>query len=529
MTRMFWGDRIVEEVLRRYDGVLKSGQPLVIRDEKTASGRVHIGSLRSAALHAVVAEGLAERGIPHTFLFEINDFDPMDGLPSYLDERVYREHLGRQLYKIPAPEPGAKNFAEFYGEEYVGVMRDAGFTPQIYRASELYLSGRMNDAIRRTLERRDVVRKIYKEVSGGERPETWYPLNVVCEQCGKISTTVVTGFDGALVTYECRKNAVAWTEGCGHSGTISPFDGNAKLPWKPEWAAKFLVNGVHFEGGGKDHFTRGGAREVAERISREVFDHEPPYGEANEFFLVGGAKMSSSKGNADSAREISDLLPPHILRLALMRSEINRQINFDASGDTIPLLFDHYDKIASKYWSGEAGDDARVFARCHLPSDTTLLEKRYLPRFSQVAFIIQMSHMDIEKEVASMKGGELTEADRTEIALRSRYARMWLSLYAPSAFRFELQDTLPACTLSEEQRQSMRDVLARFENLAWDDPQAIHTALHEIKTASGLTPQDFFLPIYCAFFGRDSGPKAGWFLSTLKKEFVLKRFEELVK
>src|SRR5690606_15966787 len=110
-----------------------------------------------------------------------------------------------------------------------------------------------------------------------------------------------------------------------------------KLPWKVEWAAKFVARGVHFEGGGKDHYTKGGARQVAEAISRRVFEHEPPYGVFNEFFLVGGKKMSSSKGNAATAVAMADMLPAHILRLLLIKTPINRQLDFDPEGDAIPV------------------------------------------------------------------------------------------------------------------------------------------------------------------------------------------------
>jgi lysyl-tRNA synthetase, class I len=481
-------------------------------------------------LHALVFESLRERNIPATFLFEINDFDPMDGLPSYLDKATFEPHMGKPLYKIPSPNPSASNFAEFYGREYLAVMEEIGFIPRVYRASELYISGKMNTVIRQALERRDIIRKIYKEESGGERPETWYPLNVMCEHCGKLSTTSVTSFDGAQVTYICRENAVDWTKGCGHTGTVSPFDGNAKLPWKVEWAAKFVVNGVHFEGGGKDHYTKGGSRQVSNRICKEVFEYEPPYGVGNEFFLVGGAKMSSSKGAGVSAREIADLLPPHILRLLLIKSDIGRQINFDPEGDAVPVLFDHYDKIASKYWKGEADDDTRVFIKSHLPGDTTLLKERFLPRFSQIAFLVQMAHLDTEHEVAAMKGSPLSDPDRIEVTLREAYAKRWLTTAAPEEFRFVLQTTLPkvAHTISDKQKKALAGAASTLDAISAWNGETIHAALHGLKETSGLSPKDFFTPFYRAFLGKDSGPKLGWFLSTLDQKFVVGRLSELV-
>ncbi len=525
---MFWVDTIAEEVMRRYRGVIDSGVPLVVRDEKTASGKVHVGSLRSASLHAMVADALRTRGVNVDFQFEINDFDPMDGIPSYLDQSEYQKYMGVQLYKIPSPEPGYDNLAELYGQEYVRVLDKIGFGASVYRASELYKSGAMNDVIRKALERRSIVRDIYKRISGSEKKEDWYPFNVVCEQCGNLSATVVTDFDGETVAYTCSPNAVDWATGCGHQGRISPFDGNGKLPWKLDWAAKFVVKGVHFEGGGKDHYTKGGSRQVAEAIAGEVFDHEPPYGVFNEFFLVGGKKMSSSKGNAATAAEMAELLPPHLLRYLLIKSPINRQINFDPEGDAVPVLYDGYDKAGEEYWKGVEDDVTTAFSYSHLPEERVNLPQRFLPRFSQVAFLVQMPHIGLEEEVATMKGEPLTEFDLAELRERSEYARRWLANYADDRFVFTLQDSLPefANTLTDAQRHALHLLADKIEAAGEYDGQTLHELTHAVKEESGLDPKTFFSAIYAVFFGKDSGPKVGWFLSTLEKHFLVTRLRE---
>ncbi len=526
---MFWADKIADEVVRRYQNVIDSGKPIIVRDEKTASGRVHVGSLRSAALHAIVADILNDRGINVEFRFEINDFDPMDGIPSYLDELVYKKYMGHPLYLVPSPVDGYDNFAELYGQEYVEVVNKIGFGAKVYRATELYKSGKMNDAIRLILEKRDLVRKIYKEVSGSEKTEDWYPLNVICEKCGNLSATKVIDFDGETVAYTCTSDSIDWAEGCGHEGRISPFDGNASLPWKPEWAAKFMANGVHFEGGGKDHYTKGGSRQVAEAISDQVLDHKPPYGVFNEFFLVGGKKMSSSKGNAATAKEMTDLLPPHILRLLLLKTPINRQLDFDPQGDAVPVLFDTYDRLAEKTWQGIEDDDAQVFKFSHLPEERKNMHQRFLPRFSQIAFFIQMQHIDLYEEVEKMKGSSLTDEDRKEIDLRTVYAKKWLAEYADDKFIFTLQKSLPeiASTLTEDQKKSLLSFADKLETVDTTNGQIIHELTHEVKKESGLSPKEFFTALYIVFLGKESGPKMGWFLSTLEKDFILSRLREV--
>jgi len=507
---MFWLDRVFEQAGVQLKDKIASGKTLVIRDEKTASGRVHVGSMRALALHAAIAERLQEAGVPHVFKFEINDMDHMDGLPSYLDKAEYEQHMGKPLYAIPSPDGKAKNFAEYFGQEYMEAIKAAGFTPEFYRASELYLSGQMNGPIRMALDRADVVRKIYEEIYGQERPSNWYPLYVVCENCGKLGTTKVTAWDGEKVTYTCHPKAVEWAVGCGHSGAVSPFDGRAKFPWKLDWAAKWLVVGVDIEGGGKDHYSKGGARDVARRISQEVFDYPEPFGVANEFFLIGGAKMSSSKGSGASAKEIVELVPNKIFRLALFSKDINQQINFDPQGDTIPVLYDLYDKLALDYWAGTRDDFARLFEYVH--PGRAVPAPSVLPRFSQVAFMVQMPHMDMYRE--------FPDADRAELDERAKYAKHWLEAYAPEKFVFKLQDTLPevAKNLPDTAKAALK---ALHEFIASQDTmptgEELHTELHKTKE---------FKAIYLAFLGKDSGPKAGWFLSVLERDFVLKRLAE---
>jgi lysyl-tRNA synthetase, class I len=522
---MFWADTIANEMERRYAALLKEGKSIVVRDEKTASGQVHVGSLRSASMHALAADVLKSRGHNVKFLFEINDFDPMDGIPSYLDTETYQKYMGVPLCNIPSPVDGFENFAEYYGQEYVKVLEKIGFGAEVYRASELYRSGRMNEMIKKALERRTLVRDIYFRTSKSEKPEDWYPFNVICEHCGNLSATKITGFDGELVDYTCSSDTIAWAEGCGHSGRMSPYNGNGKFPWKLDWAAKFVAQGVHFEGGGKDHYTKGGSRQVAEAICREIFDHEPPYGIFNEFFLVGGKKMSSSKGNAASAEEMTEILPPHMLRLLLLKTPINRQLDFDPEGDAIPVLFDTYDRLAEKYWSGVRDDDSQVFVFSHLQDERADLPERYLPRFSQVAFLVQMPHMDIYDEVTKMKGSELTDIDVAELDERAHYAKHWLKEYADDKFIFALQESIPelANTLTEAQQSALKLLSDKIESLETIDGQVLHELIHEVKTESGLTPQEFFGAIYAVFLGKDSGPKVGWLLSTLQKDFLIKR------
>jgi lysyl-tRNA synthetase class 1 len=533
---MFWADRIAEDVKKKYAVEITQGTKLIIRDEKTLSGRVHIGSMRGVAIHGLVAELCQEAGIQHEFLFEFNDYDPMDGLPVYLDAALYKEHMGKPLCNVPSPDGKAENYAEYFGQEFAHVIAKAGFVPTYYRSSELYKTGKYNNAIRMSLDKAHVIRDIYKRISGSVRADDWLALSVICEKCGKVGSTKARNWDGSTVEYTCGK-FVEWADGCGHQGRIDPFDGRAKLPWKVEWAAKFMILGVHVEGGGKDHSTRGGSREVAEAICREVFEHEPPLNIPYEFFQVGGKKMSSSKGAGSSSQEIADLLPAELFRFLLIQKEPNKVIEFDPEGETVPILFDNYDSYAKKYFttkhdeSGWEDDFARAYYLAQLPEHRSSITERHLPRFSTVAFISQMPHVDPVKEIEKLQEITLTEDDKKELSHRIEYVRKWVTTLAPDEYRFVIQGTTPEATknFSENQKSALKKLLEYIQQTPTLDGQGLHSAMHDIKESTGIDPKEFFTAIYISILNRTSGPKAGWFLSVLDREFLIKRFEEVVK
>lgn len=534
--RMYWADRIVDDITRRLAPKIAAG-PLIVRDEKTASGQVHVGAARTVAIHGIIAQILKERGVSHTFLYEINNFDAFDALLPYIDHEVYRAHLGKPLFAVPSPQAGFGSFAEYYGGEFMGVIESLGFHPQFYYSYDTYKEGRFDEAIATALEKDELIRDIYRRVSGSDKKDSWLPIMMICEKCGKIATTKAFEWDGKEVAYVCEDTQQkSGAVGCGHHGKSSPFGGRAKLPWKVDWAAKFKVFSVDVEGEGKDLATKGGARDVANHISREVFGYEPPYDVPHEFFLIKGKKMSTSKGNAATAKEMAELLPPHIFRLALLSKEYRQAFNFEPQGDTVPQLFDLYDALAEKKWSGVADDFTRLFDLAHTEGAADArLKERFLPRFSHAVFWMQMPHLRLEEEAEKEKGGFLKKEDLQELHERADYARRWISGYAPEKYVYELQEKIPdaAKRLSPKQKEALQKLLEFVESPgygrdAFNAGRILHERLHAIKNEIDVKPADIFSAIYLVFLGKPYGPKAGWFLSFVKRDFLLKRLSEVI-
>jgi len=124
-----------------------------------------------------------------------------------------------------------------------------------------------------------------------------------------------------------------------------------------------------------------------------------------------------------------------------------------------------------------------------------------------------------------------SEAD-IELALRRlERARNWIEEQAPEYLRFKIAETLPVETkraLSAGQKQGLEMLAA---DLAARDftPVDLHNHVYEIAGKVGIKPSEMFEAIYLVLIGRKSGPRVGNFISALDKEFVVKRFKEIVQ
>lgn len=510
-----------------YENVIEnlSGSQL-INDSKTPSGRVHVGSLRGVLIHDAVFRALKDHGVETRYTYGIDDYDPLDGLPADAGPEI-RQYMGFPLCQVPAPEGStATDLADHYISEFLGIFSELGVGAEIYRMRDVYRSGRFNEAIDQILRRADVVRQVYADVSKAIRPDDWHPFQVVCEQCGKIGTTEVTAYDGQEVTYHCRKHLVKWAEGCGYTGKVSPFDGRGKLPWKLEWTAKWFSFGITIEGAGKDHCTKGGSRDVAEACLKAIFGTRPPLNIPYEFFLVSGAKMSSSRGVGTAAREIAHFLPPEILRFLMINTPPKRTVNFSTDFDYIVKLFNEHDRLVESVVSGKA-QAGQIKTLQIVEVDGT--HTAYHPvGFQLLTALLQLPHLDVEQEIAKRVVGGLSDEDQAILQRRLKAARYWLDTYASESDRVVLQETLPesTSTLSHTQRAFLSLLGIRFPaaSLSDDDYQ---TFVFDTARLTPINQKDAFAAIYRVILDQDKGPKAGSLFAFLARDFLVRRFTEV--
>jgi len=524
---VFWADEIAAS----------SVGPQVVNDSKTPSGTVHVGSLRGPVVVDTIARALRDAQVPVELRYGVDDMDPMDAQALLTPDAIERS-MGVPLSHVPDPAGDCHpSYARHFALVFVDTFDGLGIRPDTYYwMSEIYGSGAMDRYIRSALDAAATIREIYVRVAKVRHPADWHPLFVVCENCGRIGTTIVTGWDGERVHYECRPDLVTWAAGCGHAGDVSPFGGRAKLPYNVDWAAKWDLFGVTIEPAGKDLSTAGGSRDRSDAIAREVFGNEPPRNVPYEFLNLGGRKMSTSKGVGASAQQIVEVIPPEQLRLLFLRPKPNTAIEFDPDGtDAIPRLFDESDRLAAATAGREVRgelppDHERVFAMSLVDPDGDVAAQAaaYRPAFSHLALLEQIPGIDVLERVMAEKAEPLTPRELEILGERRSAARAWLDTYAPERARLTVQhDALPpaAAALDESQRAFLAALASGVEAGDWDG-ETVQTAIFATASALDLPAGRAFIAIYLALLGRPSGPRAGWLLAALDREFVIGRLRE---
>jgi lysyl-tRNA synthetase, class I len=525
-----WADELAQRV--------RGTGPQVVNDSKTPSGTVHVGSLRGPVILDAITRALRAIEIDTTLLYGVDDLDPMDAQSLLTPDAVDHE-MGRPLAHVPDQAGDCHpSYARHHAGIFIETFAGLGINPdRYYWMSDLYALGEVDPYIRIALDRASLVRDIYKRVANVNHPETWHPVSVICPNCGKVGTTIVTKWDGERVYFECREALVTWARGCGQNGWISPFGGNAKLPWNLEWAAQWSLLGVTIEPCGKDLSTAGGSRERSDAIAREVFEREPPINVPYEFLNIGGKKMSTSKGRGAAAHTIAEVLPPEQLRFLFLRHRPNHAIDFDPEGtDQIPRLFDEFDKFAAATAGREVrgelppGHEATFrYSLVDPAADVAGEAAAFRPAFGHLAMLIQVPGVDVVERVEAEKGGPLTDNERAILDQRAQAARAWLETYAPDEARLTIhRDAIPpeAAELDAAQRRFLARLADRASREQPENGDAWQTLIFTVATEEGVPSRKAFEAIYRAFLGRPNGPRAGWLLASLDSAFVVGRATE---
>lgn len=506
---MQWLNTIVETLLARHpegDIVVSSGV--------SPSGTYHLGTLREVLTAEIIAAEVRRRGRTARHLHIVDDLDVFRKVPANID-MAWEQYLGMPLCDVPSPDGiDDKSYADYFLQDLIEATAMMRLDIEIVRAHERYRAGAYVDVIETALEKVDTIKDILRAVSGRELDEQWTPIQVL-EQ-GRIKNRLYRSIDTSQKT-------VAYVGSDGDEAVASYADGHVKLSWRVDWPARWAMLGVHAEPFGRDHATKGGSYDTGKEVVRQVYGAEPPYPVPYHFINRAGEtkKMSKSAGNVITAKELLTILPPEIVWYFLLRSSPDKQLFF-GEGETLLRLFDDFAALQAKPDRTEG--EQQLLELCLLHVDAPVVSN--VP-FSHLVNTYQASLRDPEQTLRTIARSEYAEVVAVQADTIQRelaFIDTWLDRWAPEEMKFALAGQVDKTSFSEAERRLFA-LLAQKVSDAPEDAggEYFHLALYSFKDELGMQPKEMFSALYRLLIAKPNGPRAGWFLSILPRDWLIKR------
>ena len=505
---MKWLNKLIDEVVARHP----KGEVL-IESGISPSGSYHMGYLREILTCDAVLLELRRRGRQARHIHFVDDQDGFRKVPAGLPED-YQKYLGQPLCDMPAPDGSDQSYADYALKPFLESIKKLGADIEVIRSHEKYRQGFFVPAIELVLANIKEARQVLEEVSGRKLGEEWSPIQV--NEGGYLKKRPFLGIDTTAKT-------ISYSDKDGQTRT-TPYDkGQVKMDWRLDWPARWWLLKIDVEPFGRDHATKGGSYDTGKGLMEKVFNAQAPLPVPYEFINRAGEskKMSASTGDGIQISEVTDVLPPEIARYFVFRSPPARTLFFDA--EHISQLIDEFAELLAK---PDKTDEDKQLIELSTNGVEPIISN--IP-FSHLVASYQAALKDPQKTLDILARTEhkpVVESQQEIIKKELAFIDAWLNKWAPDELKFELRQSIDASDFSPEQKNYLSQLADKAQQAPSDaDGEWFHKAVYELKEASGLTPQQIFEPLYLALIGKKAGPRAGWFLSILPRDWLIKRLK----
>lgn len=505
---MQWLNKIVDELIARHpDG------EIIVSSGVSPSGTYHLGTLREVLTAEVIANEVRRRGKNARHLHVVDDLDVFRKVPVNVPAD-FKQYLGRPLCDVPSPDGGEESYADYYLADLAVAAKEMHLSMEVVRAHEKYRAGFFVEAIEVALEQTEKIKKILEDISGHKVDENWSPIQVVEDGYLK---------NRAFVSLDKQAKNLVYKDNDGRETEVSYSKGDVKLNWRVDWPARWWLLGVNAEPFGRDHATKGGSYDTGSAIVKDIFGGEAPLPMPYNFINRTGdtKKMSKSAGDVITAKELLELLPPEVIWYFILRSAPDKQLFFD-EGQTLIRLVDEFGELLAK--SDKSDSEKQLVEHCMRGIDHQTVSR--VP-FSLLMASYQAALKDTDRTleiIGRTEYSKVANEDAEVITRELKFIDAWLEKQAPEDVKFALTETVDESKFNDAQKAFLSALADKTSQAPEDaDGAWFHQAIYEFKDSSGLQPKELFTTLYEALIGKQSGPRAGWFLSILPRDWLIKR------
>ncbi|MEK7059499.1 MAG: lysine--tRNA ligase [Patescibacteria group bacterium] len=507
---MQWLNKIVDELVARHpDG------EIIVSSGVSPSGTYHLGTLREVLTAEAIAREVRRRGRQAKHIHAADDLDVFRKVPANVPED-FKQYLGKPLCDVPAPDGSKQSYADYYLNDLANAAEMMHLSIEIMRAHEKYRAGFFVEAIEKALAKSSEIKRILETVSGHKVDNQWSPIQVIEDGYLKNRQFISINTDNKTLIFK---------DGAGDPREIGYNDGNVKLNWRIDWPARWWLLGVNGEPFGRDHATKGGSYDTGAAIIREVYKAEPPLPLPYNFINRTGdtKKMSKSAGDTTTATGLLEILPAEVVWFFVLRYAPDKLLFFD-EGETLIRLVDEFGELLAK--PDKSDSDKQLIDICLHGIDRPTVSR--VP-FSHLLASYQAALKDVDRTLEIIGRSEYAEVARQDAEIikdELSFIDNWLVKHAPEEAKFSLVGEVDASQFNQHEQAFLQALAQKIsEAPGGADGIWFHNAIYELKDETGKPPKELFAVLYRVLIGKSSGPRAGWFLSILPRDWLIKRLK----
>jgi lysyl-tRNA synthetase class 1 len=485
------------------------------------SGLPHIGTFGEVARTSFVLQALSAIA-PKVESRIVAFSDDMDGLrevPKNLpNAQMLSEHLGKPLTKIPDPFGEEKSFAYYMNRKLREFLDSYGFRYQFASSTDSYASGAFDEGLRRIMANYDAIRDLFTATIAEEKRAAWSPFFPICENCGRVYSTRVTGIDTKTftVSYSCDAPLAGKYGSCGHTGTTSVLGGRCKVGWKVDWALRWFSLGIDYEMHGEDLLE---SARLSSRIVK-ILGGEPPELFKYELFLdEKGKKISKKVGNGISLEQWLRFAPvDSLLYIMYVKPQQAKRMGLPI----LPEIVDQYLELVAQDTGGE-DSPVPFISRLSKGAHAGRIEGQKLITYSLILELILALNQDDPRIVR-----DYLLQYQPGIAANVGYYEELIE----DALAYYREVLLPGRTVEKADHSldqaigALRDELARLAaSGAAPDPDSLQTMAFQVAKDRDVKAREWFRTLYRVFLGQSQGPRIGSFIALLGYGTCIERLE----
>ena len=128
---------------------------------------------------------------------------------------------------------------------------------------------------------------------------------------------------------------------------------------------------------------------------------------------------------------------------------------------------------------------------------------------------------------AFLKIGEIEEfnpEDIERLETRIECIKGWLENYAPESVKFKIQEEPPKKSYSPHEIELMKHLNSKLAAIEWKS-QSLHDSFYDLQENYEIPAKEYFKVMYNILLDKDRGPRLGFLLASMEREFVLDRLK----